>query len=56
MAETPKTIYLKDYQPPVFLIPEVNLHFDLKEERTLVTNQMKLFEIKSPMMTVRKFF
>ncbi len=46
MAETPKTIYLKDYQPPVFLTPEVNLHFDLKEERTLVTNQMKFVRNK----------
>jgi len=34
--DTPKTIYLRDYQPPEFLIDQVELHFDLGEESTLV--------------------
>ena len=35
---TPGTIYLKDYQPPAFLIDAVNLRFDLHETETLVTS------------------
>ena len=34
--DTPKTIYLRDYQSPKFYIDQVELHFDLKEECTLV--------------------
>ncbi len=40
MAETPKTIYLKDYQPPLFLTPEVDLHFNLEEDKTILTTHM----------------
>ena len=36
-AETPKTVYLKDYRPPPFLIEDVDLRFELGEETTLVT-------------------
>jgi aminopeptidase N len=32
----PKTIYLKDYQPPAFSIDMVELHFELFDEHTLV--------------------
>ena len=32
----PKTIYLKDYRPPPYLIDAVDLHFDLQEEITTV--------------------
>ena len=35
---TPRTIFLKDYQPPVYLIEHVNLHFDLHETQTVVTS------------------
>ena len=42
MAEQPQTIHLKDYQPPNYLIPEIDLHFELGESETLVTAQMKL--------------
>jgi aminopeptidase N len=35
-TETPKTIYLKDYQPPPFLIGDVDLRFELGEQTTLV--------------------
>jgi len=34
----PSTIFLKDYQPPVFLIEHVKLHFDLHETQTIVTS------------------
>ena len=36
------TIYLKDYQPPAFLVESIKLHFSLQPERTLVTNTMRL--------------
>ncbi len=38
----PETIYLKDYQPPAFLVELIELHFSLQQERTLVTNTMQL--------------
>ncbi len=44
MSETPKTIYLKDYKVPSFLIPEIHLHFELSEEKTLVTTTLKVLE------------
>ena len=34
--KTHKTIYLKDYRPPDYLIETVNLEFDLDETRTRV--------------------
>lgn len=34
----PSTIFLKDYQPPVYLIEHVKLHFELHETRTIVTS------------------
>lgn len=39
MQKTHQTVYLKDYQPPLFLIPSVDLHFDLFEEETLLTTK-----------------
>ncbi len=41
-TDTPKTVYLKDYTPPPFLIEDVDLRFDLGEETTLVTSTLKL--------------
>ncbi|MEE4464507.1 hypothetical protein V2S84_20715, partial [Azotobacter chroococcum] len=35
-TEQPKTIYLKDYQAPEYLIDETHLSFELHEDRTLV--------------------
>lgn len=40
--ENPKPIYLKDYRPPEFFIPEVKLHFDLHDEFTRVTSKLSL--------------
>ena len=39
---TPKTIYLKDYERPDYVITDVYLTFDLDETRTTVTNVMKV--------------
>lgn len=41
-ASAPRTIYLKDYQPPVYLIDHVKLHFDLHETQTIVTSTLNL--------------
>ena len=39
---TPQTVYLKDYTPPEYLIDEVELNFDLDEEKTLVRSKMTI--------------
>ena len=39
---TPKAIYLKDYTPPAFLIEQVDLTFELDDDKTLVRNQLTL--------------
>ena len=38
----PRTIYLKDYAPPEFLVDDVQLYFDLAEEDTCVTSTLSL--------------
>jgi aminopeptidase N len=38
----PNAIYLKDYQPPAYLIDETHLDFQLDEEQTLVDTRLKL--------------
>ncbi len=35
-TDTPKTIYLKDYTPPPYLVEHVNLYFELFEDKTVV--------------------
>ncbi|WP_137936620.1 aminopeptidase N [Chitinivorax sp. B] len=40
--DTPKTIYLKDYTPPPFLIDRVDLKFDIFDEHTDVHSRMVL--------------
>ena len=39
---SPSTIFLKDYQPPVFLVNHVNLYFDLNETQTVVTSTLDI--------------
>ncbi len=39
---TPKTILLKDYQPPQYWIDSINLRFELGEERTRVVSEMEV--------------
>ena len=38
----PSTIFLKDYQPPMYLIEKVKLHFDLHETQTVVTSSLNV--------------
>jgi len=40
--DTPQPIFLKDYQPPVFLIDRVTLHFDLGETETRVATTLEV--------------
>ena len=35
-TDTPKTIYLKDYQPPIYAVEHINLYFELYEDKTIV--------------------
>ncbi len=37
---SPQTIYLKDYQPPAFLVERIDLRFELGEEGTLVASKI----------------
>lgn len=43
MTNTPKTIYLKDYQAPAFWIDTVDLVFDLYDDKTIVESTLKLY-------------
>jgi len=38
----PSTIYLKDYQPPMYLIENVKLHFELHESQPVVTSVLNV--------------
>lgn len=38
----PKTIYLKDYQVPVYLVDEIHLEFDLHDDYARVTSTMHI--------------
>ncbi len=38
--KNPKTIYLKDYAPPPFLVDQIDLKFDIHESHTLVHSRM----------------
>jgi len=39
---TPKTIHLKDYIPPAFLIPHVELDVDIREDHALVRAKLRV--------------
>lgn len=43
----PKTVYLKDYQAPAYLIDTMDLVFDLYEDKTLVQSTIKLHKNKA---------
>ncbi|MDJ0806878.1 MAG: aminopeptidase N [Gammaproteobacteria bacterium] len=45
-TDNPKTIYLKDYQPPEYLVESIELAFDLHEEQTQVMSRLEL--IRNP--------
>jgi aminopeptidase N len=40
MTGTPETIHLKDYNVPSYLIPSIDLHFDLFETESFVNSKM----------------
>ncbi|MCG8426166.1 MAG: aminopeptidase N, partial [Chromatiales bacterium] len=40
--DAPNTIYLKDYQPPAYLIEQIDLTFQLGEEETLVKSRLQV--------------
>ena len=39
-ASTPRTIYLKDYQPPAYLVDEISLRFELDPVTTRVNSRL----------------
>ncbi|MBW9268078.1 MAG: aminopeptidase N [Candidatus Thiodiazotropha sp. (ex. Lucinisca nassula)] len=41
-TDNAKSIYLKDYQPPHFLVDQVSLEFDLQQDKTLVTSRLQM--------------
>ncbi len=41
-TDTPKTIYLKNYEPPAYQVDHIELTFQIFEGRTVVHNQMRL--------------
>ena len=40
LHHAPRTIYLKDYIPPAYLVDTVDLHFELDEEATRVRSRL----------------
>ena len=46
-TQTPKTIYLKDYTPPAYHIPTVDLRFELGEDHTLVHSRLTVIRAQS---------
>ncbi len=49
-TDTPRTIYLKDYRPPDYLIDKVDLDFDLHPTRTRVRSRLSV----RPNLAVKK--
>ncbi|MES9832846.1 MAG: aminopeptidase N [Candidatus Thiodiazotropha sp. DIVDIV] len=41
-TDNAKTIYLKEYRPPQYLVDQVALEFDLQEEKTLVSSHLQM--------------
>ena len=44
-GDTPKAIYLEQYQPPAFSIESVDLQFNLEEEKTTVTSRLVFIKL-----------
>jgi len=42
LRDNPQTVYLKDYQPPEYLIDQVRLHFTLEENITRVRSRLSM--------------
>src|SRR5688572_14135 len=41
-TDTPKTIYLKDYQPPKYKVKHTDLTFEIFEEKTVVRAALQM--------------
>ena len=41
-ASAPRTIYLKDYQPPAYLVDEISLRFELEPVTTRVNSRLTI--------------
>jgi len=48
-----KSIYLKDYKKPKFEIKRCDLHFELFEDFTIVTNMMELNKLDADASDIR---
>lgn len=42
MSVTPKTQYLKDYRLPDYMVNHIDLHFDIYEEKTIVSSKLQM--------------
>jgi aminopeptidase N len=42
LTNTPKTTYLKDYAPPAYRIPTIDLRFELGEDHTTVHSRLRI--------------
>jgi aminopeptidase N len=42
--KTPKTIYLKNYTPPRFIVDHIDLTFDIKDDQTRVTSRLHVLK------------
>ncbi|EDN70420.1 conserved hypothetical protein [Beggiatoa sp. PS] len=40
--QSPKTIYLSDYQPPDYQVDSIDLHFELHETKTIVKSKLSI--------------
>ncbi|MEZ5601334.1 MAG: hypothetical protein R3F36_10345 [Candidatus Competibacteraceae bacterium] len=45
LTKTPKTTYLKDYAPPAYRLPTIDLHFELGEDFTTVRSHLRVESI-----------
>lgn len=44
--EKPKTVYLKEYTPPEFIVDQVDLIFEIEDDQTKVTSTLKIRKSK----------
>ena len=47
LTQTPKTTYLKDYAPPAYRIPTIDLRFELGDEFTMVHSRLRIVRAES---------
>src|SRR3989339_1165249 len=42
--KTPKTIYLKDYTPPAYIVDHIDLTFDIEDDQTKVISRLHVLK------------